>query len=227
MPRSRLALAFGLLLFGAFWACSSNDPSGPASPDGGASGESSGSVTSGGASSSGASGTGASGASGSSSSSSSGASSSSSSSGGAAGAICRPGDGDMCTCVATAGATDGTPCNKTTISDPGACCADPSWPQTGWCICSSFLCYVNSGGGKDCQYTDRGANGLEVPSTSATGAVCCLRGTPSIGYLCSCFDANNAGSCDGEAKVAACTVDALPPCKGAVENGYTPVTACR
>jgi hypothetical protein len=111
------------------------------------------------------------------------------------------------------------------LSDPGACCAEKGWPQTGICECAAFLCYVNAGGGRDCQYWDK--RGLETPSTSASGAVCCIHGDASIGYLCSCYDADNQGLCTDFAKVAACTSDVLPPCTGAVTNGYTPVAACR
>jgi hypothetical protein len=141
---------------------------------------------------------------------------------------CEPGKGDYCMCFANPQyPPNATPCAKPALKDPGACCADPGWPKTGTCICAAFLCYVNQGGGKDCMYTDQGQNGLETPSTSATGAACCIKGDSSDGYFCSCYDQDSAGSCTGYAKVASCTIDALPPCQDIITKGDTPVASCR
>jgi hypothetical protein len=133
----------------------------------------------------------------------------------------------MCFAAASGYPANATPCAKSTNKDPGYCCAEPGWPQKGNCRCAAFLCYVNQGGGKDCQYNDLKQNGLEQPSTSASGAACCIKGTPDLGYFCSCYSDISKGSCDGFPKVAACTMDVLPPCKDIVTNGYTPVDSCR
>jgi hypothetical protein len=121
-----------------------------------------------------------------------------------------------------------TECSPSALHDPSvaACCADPGWPSSGNCICSAFLCYVNQGGGKDCYYTDLGANGAEVPTTSATGTTCCVYGDSSNGYICSCYA--DQGACNGRGTtVSSCTAGVLPACGGPISSGSSQVSACR
>jgi hypothetical protein len=84
---------------------------------------------------------------------------------------------------------------------------------------------VNSGGGKDCYYQDLGGNGLEVPTTSASGTACCTWGDSNSGYICSCYD--DASLCEGKTTVSSCTSDTLPACSSLITTGYDQVPACR
>jgi hypothetical protein len=145
--------------------------------------------------------------------------------GGGSGIECNPAtsDPDFCMCSSVpSSSSNGTACSAGWLRDEGACCADPGWPGSGSCICSSFLCEVNQGGGRDCFFN--GASGiLGTPTTSATGAACCLRGQG----ICSCYDANNVGSCTGFQKVSACTFGTVAPCSDTLSQGDTPVSSCR
>jgi hypothetical protein len=133
----------------------------------------------------------------------------------------------MCFAASNMYPANSTPCSPSDLKDPGGCCAPAGWPSSGSCICQSFLCYVNQGGGRDCFYQDLGGNGLEVPTTSATGAACCVWGDNSVGQLCSCYDDLNTGSCQGRQSVPSCTIGVVPTCSGLVTNGENPVAACR
>ena len=135
------------------------------------------------------------------------------------------GDPDFCLCehiAADSGVGAGGSCSAGSLRDHGACCADPGWPSSGSCQCASFLCEVNQGGGRDCFFN--GASGiLGTPTTSASGAACCLRGSG----ICSCYDANNAGSCDGFQKVSSCSFGVVAPCTDLTTQGEMPVASCR
>jgi hypothetical protein len=133
----------------------------------------------------------------------------------------------MCEMIAQPGQSNATTCSTSTLKDPGTCCAEPGWPSTGNCECWAFLCYVNQGGGKDCSFEDLGANGAEVPTTTATGAVCCVWGDASTGFICSCY--SDATMCQGPGQkiVSSCSIDEVPPCSGGVETGYSQVPSCR
>lgn len=195
-----------------------------AAPDGGSSGSGGSGSGSGGSSSGGSSGGGSSGGSSGGLSGSSGSGSGSSSGGGE---NCQPGQGDFCLCYGASSTfpANDTACSTTTLKDPGTCCAAPGFPGQGDCICSAFLCYVNSGGGKDCFFQDLGGNGLEVPTTSASGTACCVWGASTSGFICSCYD--DADLCEGKQSVSECTIDTVPPCSSDVTVGYTQVPACR
>jgi len=143
---------------------------------------------------------------------------------------CQNGSGDGCYCYAANTGAGYPPndvtCSTANLQDPGTCCAEPGWPASGNCDCSAFLCYVNSGGGRDCFYQDLGGNGVEVPTTSATGTACCTWGSGSAtGQFCSCYD--SADLCDGGTLVSACTKDTLPACSSVIDVGYNQVAACR
>jgi hypothetical protein len=197
------------------------------SAEGGSSSGSSGGGSGGGSGSSG-SGSGSGGSSGSGSGGGSGGSSSGSSSGSSGGGEnCQVAQGDFCLCDAPSSQlpSNSTPCSPATLQDPGTCCAEPGWPSTGDCICSAFLCYVNSGGGKDCFYQDLGSNGAEVPTTSASGTACCVWGADSSGWICSCYD--DATLCEGKQSVSSCTMGTVPPCSSDVTVGYAQVSSCR
>jgi hypothetical protein len=131
----------------------------------------------------------------------------------------------MCFAASSSYPANATPCSPASMQDPGTCCAGSGWPSTGNCICSAFLCYVNQGGGKDCFYQDLGSNGLEVPTTSASGAACCTWGDSSTGYICSCY--SDASLCQGKTAVSSCTQGTIPACSSDVTVGYTQVPACR
>jgi hypothetical protein len=81
---------------------------------------------------------------------------------------------------------------------------------------------VNQGGGRNC-FFDGSSGILGTPTTSATGAACCLTGPG----LCSCYDENNKGSCDGFPMVSSCTFGTVQPCTGADAQGQTRVASCR
>ncbi len=187
------------------------------------------SASSGGRGSSGASSSGGSGSGSSSGEGSSSGASADASSGSGGGENCQVGQGDFCMCFAASNMypANSTPCSPSDLHDPGGCCAAAGWPSTGSCICQSFLCYVNQGGGRDCFYQDLGGNGLEVPTTSATGAACCVWGDSNVGQICSCYDDLNAGSCQGRQSVPSCTIGVLSTCSGIVTNGDTEVATCR
>lgn len=145
--------------------------------------------------------------------------------GGGGGIACNPatGDPDFCMCSSVPSSqSNATACSSAWLRDKGACCADPGWPQSGSCICSSFLCEVNQGGGRDCFFSGS-TSGLGTKTSSATGAACCLRGQG----ICSCYDANNAGSCNGFTKVSSCTFGVVPPCTDSLSQGDRPVSSCR
>jgi hypothetical protein len=85
---------------------------------------------------------------------------------------------------------------------------------------------VNQGGGKDCWFQDLGGNGLEVPTTSASGAACCVWGDATNGYICSCY--SDASECEGRGQsVSECTMDTLPACGGIITGGYSQVASCQ
>ncbi|HEY6459110.1 MAG TPA: hypothetical protein VIY73_03135 [Polyangiaceae bacterium] len=203
--------------------------SGGASSSGtlGASGSGSGGSSGASGSGSGSGGSGSSGATGSGSGSGGSGSSGASGGGSGGGENCQDGQGDFCLCYGASSSepANGTPCSPSSLKDPGVCCADPGFPGSGDCICSSFLCYVNSGGGKDCWYQDLDGNGLEVPTTSASGTACCTWGDSTNGYICSCYD--DAGLCEGKTTVSSCTSDTIPACSSLITTGYTQVPACR
>jgi len=138
--------------------------------------------------------------------------------------------GDFCMCYpsSTTLPPNATDCSPSALHDPGVaqCCADPGWPGSGNCICSAFLCYVNQGGGKDCTYSDLGQNGAEVPTTSTTGAACCVWGDATNGYLCSCY--SDASACNGRGKtVSECSAGVMPSCGGPIQSGASQVSSCR
>jgi hypothetical protein len=115
-------------------------------------------------------------------------------------------------------------CAATSLRDPGGCCADQGWPQSGSCTCSSFNCYVNQGGGKDCYYRGLGENGLEVPTTSDTapaGGACCVR----LPGICSCY--RDATTCQGHAVLPSCIAGSVPVCNPVISNNGTAVASCR
>ena len=132
---------------------------------------------------------------------------------------CESDDPGFCACSANGGASNGTSCSPSTLSEPGACCASSGYPSGGICTCASFTCDVNEGGGRDCWF-HAGDTGH---TTSATGAVCCLR----LQGICSCYASENADSCTGFPTVSSCTSASVTPCTDAASDGDVAVPTCR
>jgi hypothetical protein len=141
---------------------------------------------------------------------------------------------------------------KTTCDDrdpPGTvCCADPSWPRSGTCVCvtSSIFCgivpgyFVSNDGGPG----EDGCVCSSAPESGAIGATCYPGATTTPGNelgICCSFSANAPGSLGqpscacaaglhtcgaGGTQVASCSASNVPVTAFTCDQGTTQVPSC-
>jgi hypothetical protein len=99
-------------------------------------------------------------------------------------------------------------CNPTSVI--GKCCADPSYPDSGWCYCRHWAC-TESGGSCDCGSSNEGG----MPGCADLYFNCCMNVT---GTASSCWCDDFFPGCNsGWTSVSRCHVDDAPCGAGEVE----------
>ena len=115
------------------------------------------------------------------------------------GTSCRSNGVESCSCVAESMFPDDNTCGPAADTD-SVCCAEPTWPKTGTCVCRSFYCAADSE--TECHCRSQVAPDGGTPIAKCTGTHCCLATTAlGLKFECTCGEAECA---EGTTEVSEC-----------------------